>query len=974
MPIGRLVADPRYILPKARRPKRFGTSDPVGRALELGASGPVDDPTLRDMALNRRVNARQARAMQRQASTGSGGSLNFATGKPNDPMFYWQQNNLPYRVWEPEELKKLRAYCNTPEAPVWMGDYSFKPIGEIVEGDEVIGWIYNTGPGGQKRKKLVRTKVVAVQRRIAPMVVRVTMESGRVIRCTPDHQWANPLYSPGAKVQRPGDKWTAEYLPAGVGRELVSIIEPTEELSDEKLRLAAAWLGGLYDGEATAERLAQCVFHNPEVRERIKSHLDLLGIAWTEDDRAIYIRTSGGNNGSPSRQQFVDFLNWSDPVRRTTTAIDKRLLGQPKGGRDRVVSIEEEGAGEVVSMQTETGNYTAWGYASKNCRLIYLTHPILASAIDIYSQFPLTGMELTCKDPALVDFYGVQFFDRLKYDTVFLKKFGREYWTVGEACALGSFNDVLGIWEEDELLDPDSVDVRQSPFFRDPFYYIKLPEHLRKLIQDRSPKWEYEALVREYPELLQFAGDEARMPVSNVLLRHSKFEADPFNPRGIPIMLRAIRSIVQEEKLNAAQDAVADRLYTPLVLAKLGASATDLGTNSPWVPTEPEMEEFETLLDAALAADFRVLTYNFAVEMDTVFGREVVPDFNSDFDRLIDRQLQPFGLSRTMLMGAGQGETYAADALNRDLVTQLLTGYQNGVIRAHYRERALVVAEAQGHFDYEERGGKKYPIMEEAVEIDPATGDYIIVEQPKLLIPDLQIKAMNMHDEEESRKLMEALRESGVPISMKRRLTNIDVDLDAEIDLVADEAVKLAVAKAQTDLDTYKALRNEGLPIPVELRAMFEPKAGVPGGGNQQAGEDPLTPLHGEAQPDYQQIGHTSEEVEQVRAEEGDTTSGGPQEGFRPRNWMQTRVQRSRPEESDEQRAGMPTAASHRTASVRDSIVAHGARRLIQLGSISTGPAHIGLRRWAGIRGGRPLDEQMREDAPVDGPSSGLKG
>lgn len=723
------MADPRWILPAARRPTKFGTNDPVGRAMELGQRGPAEDPTVSAMHRNRRVNARQARAMERTAmTTGGSGSINFATGKPNDPMFYWQQNNLPYRVHEPEELKKLRAYC----------------------------------------------------------------------------------------------------------------------------------------------------------------------------------------------------------------------------------------------------------------KLLYLTHPVLASAIDIYSKYPLTGMELTCKDPALTDFYSVQFFDQLKYDTTFLKQLGREYWTVGEAWPLGSFNDVLGVWDGDELISADSVEVHRSPFLKDPYFYMQLPEHLRNVLRDRKPAWEYNALVRDYPELLQFAGDEAKMPVSTVLLRQIKFDADTFNPRGVPIMLRGLRSVVQEEKLNAAQDAVADRLYTPLILAKLGASATDLGTNTPWVPTDNDMEEFEEMLDAALAADFRVLTYNFAVEMTHVFGKEVMPDFNTDFDRLIDRQLQIFGLSRTMLMGAGQGETYAADALNRDLVTQLLTDYQDGVIKDHYEQRAFVVAEAQGHFDYEMRGGVKYPIMEEAVEVDPETGDYLIVEQPKLLIPDMEIKAMNLSDEKEERQLIEALRESGVPISMKRRLTNVNIDLEAEIEAVADEAVELAVAKARTDLDTYKALRNDGLPIPPELREHFEPKATVPGEGNVPPGEEPIVPLLGEEQPGYAQLGHTSEEVDQVRAAE-DPAAGvdgaAPAEGdgapaYRPRNWMQQRVQRSRPEESDEARANMPKPA-RKTATLRERIAEVNRAKVSKItrGNVQSGPAHIGLRRYLGMKGNVSLDEQMgRTTDPVEDETRATKG
>ena len=119
-----------------------------------------------------------------------------------------------------------------------------------------------------------------------------------------------------------------------------------------------------------------------------------------------------------------------------------------------------------------------------------------------------------------------------------------------------------------------------------------------------------------------------------------------------------------------------------------------------------------------------------------MFGKENMPDLPPDFERIEDRVLQVFGLSRTFLMGAGEGETYAADALNKELVTQLMTQYQK-YLKQHFRARAMIVAEAQEHYDYEERAGRRFVTMEEVLEVDEETGERRIVEQPKLLVPDL---------------------------------------------------------------------------------------------------------------------------------------------------------------------------------------------------------------------------------------------
>jgi hypothetical protein len=891
-------------------------------------------PEVAEARQNRRV-------MRRTGAYGSGGAggaggfgdIQFATGRPRDPLFYWRQNNLPYDFSQNEELAKVRAFCNTPDAPVWMGDYSFKPIGEIQPGEEVIGWIWTRGPEQlHGRKRLVRTKVLAVARRWAPEVVRVTMKSGRVLKCTPDHMWANARYSPAWKGQANRDGWKQpEFIPAVTkarNARFTRIIDPTPELVDDKQRRAADWLSGCYDGEGCGERIGQYEGRNDPVRARIMDYLDILGLPHTEQKFTISIAHPGRRGGAGAHQDLVNFLNWCDPVRRVSKQIDKRLLNRPSAGYDEVESVESLGAGWVISMQTETGNYTAWGFASKNCRLLYQTDPIIGSCVDIFSKFPTMGDHLECKDSRLEDFYGSLFFDEdhLDYEE-FTVDIGREYWTSGEAWPFATFNEDLGIWDDEELLNPDDIKVERSPFLKEPRYFIKLPWTIRQILQTRQPQWEYSRLVQEFPELTAYTSENTFMPVSGILLRQLKFRGDTFNVRGVPLLTRAMRSMLQKEMLNTALDSIADRLYTPLILCKLGASATDLGTSQPWIPTDDDLENFELALDAALAGDFRALIYNFAVEMLPVLGRENMPDLTPDFERIEDSILQVFGLSRTFLMGAQSGQTYAADALNKELVTMLMAKYQKFQAR-HFRQRAMVVAEAQEHYDYREHGGKRYVIMEEILETDEETGEKHLVEQPKLLVPERRFKVLNLKDEDVTRQFVEALRESGVPISQRTRVRGLDIDLEEEEERSADETVRQAVAEQEARKRTYIALRDKGLPVPPELANDFAALAQVAPGPSPLAigsgtiprlGNEPNGPLMALAP------GPDDEEAMEAQAEE---EGAAPPEGEGPQDEEESEAGEGgppgkpdqRPDESDEERKGMPSQAAlfRRTAAVRE--------------------------------------------------------
>lgn len=590
------------------------------------------------------------------------------------------------------------------------------------------------------------------------------------------------------------------------------------------------------------------------------------------------------------------------------------------------------------------------------CRFTYRSDPVLASAIDVFAKYPTLGLEMRSKDPELVRFYETLFLDQLDYEE-YLTDIGREYWCCGEVFALGSFNELLGVWEADELVDPDYVRVERTPFLKEPRLSMRLSDSLREVLRTHQPQAEYDALMRSYPELLGFMAQDAHMPVSNVLMKHLKFKGDSFSLRGIPILMRAMRAANQEEALNSAQDAIADRLYTPLILARIGASAADLGTQRPWVPTEDDLANFEANLDAALAADFRVLTTHFATQMDTVFGRETMPNFDADFDRLLERKLQVFGLSKTMLSGAGQGETYAADALNRDLTTQLLTTMQRR-LRRFVRDRMLVVAEAQGHYDYEESGDHRVLIYEEVLVRDEESGEDRVEQRPKLLVPDLVFRSMNMRDDDAQRQFFEAVRATGVPISMRTRLNGTPVDLDDEVEASRDEAVRLAVEEQETRREIYQALKAKGLPLPPDIQGDFEPKvlpaeasSGAQGVQSMPGARPPMLGVDDQQAP---ALAPVPDELAQPPGVPSTVPLGpagaidpaavgvqpaGPGPGGSPVQALPRNM--ARPPESDEMRQGMPVAASLDQGGDDD---AEGAE--VPTGVLTSGPRHVGMR-WA---------------------------
>lgn len=291
---------------------------------------------------------------------GNGGGNN---GESYQNAIYFFARHTTIDCWEKRQKK---GYCNTPDAPIWMADQTFKPIGEVKPGEKVMGWERLNG-----YRSLVVTTVEAVQRRYAENVVQVTMQSGRVLRCTDDHQWLSGHHGKGDDEDN--DIFTEVTNRYGKGALLSHVIDPIKSLPSE-LHNEASWLAGIYDGEGSANCISQDQGHNPEVCKRIEETLSHLGFDFNYRKDSYFLL--GG------LQTYVRIL--ALPITRRKQLLDLILYSKwakyeyDEGSRppmmsrtgDRVVKIEALPPQDVISMQTTTHNYIAWGYASSNCFII----------------------------------------------------------------------------------------------------------------------------------------------------------------------------------------------------------------------------------------------------------------------------------------------------------------------------------------------------------------------------------------------------------------------------------------------------------------------------------------------------------------------------------------------------------------------------------------------------------------------------
>ncbi len=260
------------------------------------------------------------------------------------------------------------ASCLPADAPVLMADWTEKPMSDIKVGDEVIGWENRENlPKGQKCS-LIKSKVVVTNKRKSTLI-EVKLKSGRKVYCTPNHHWyRNPSANPDRFLYRSPE----------IGGQMSFIYrQPTTSSFTDEEKMDLGWLGGMFDGEGSGDiqtiRIAQSKQHNPDICEKLEKVLTQFNFQFGYNENCGVYWLNGG------KWERVRFLFLTNPVRRNR--IIKTLLGKKDfiQEKDEIVEIiPESELVDVYNIQTETHNYIAYGYGSRNCQ--YLNDPVNPSA------------------------------------------------------------------------------------------------------------------------------------------------------------------------------------------------------------------------------------------------------------------------------------------------------------------------------------------------------------------------------------------------------------------------------------------------------------------------------------------------------------------------------------------------------------------------------------------------------------------
>ena len=193
--------------------------------------------------------------------------------------------------------------------------------------------------------------------------------------------------------------------------------------------------------------------------------------------------------------------------RRKTTIVEKN--GLPKNIQRKMKS----GFAKAASANIRMGNPVFYQplFQATNmllprdrrernewCRHFYRTEPIVATALDLHTEFPISDMDNVCSDAAIKQFFDYMAFEKLNMVELLLN-IGLEYWKIGDVFPFGQFNETDGMWERFTLLNPDFVNITAS-IFADEKRIELIPDDQIKKIVESGPAGEFGELYRQFPD------------------------------------------------------------------------------------------------------------------------------------------------------------------------------------------------------------------------------------------------------------------------------------------------------------------------------------------------------------------------------------------------------------------------------------------------------------------------------------------
>ena len=232
-------------------------------------------------------------------------------------------------------------------------------------------------------------------------------------------------------------------------------------------------------------------------------------------------------------------------------------------------------------------------------RIYYDTNPIVRNAINLHSSYPISKINIGCKNKKVQQFF-MEWAEKIDlYSVVY--GVAMEYWKLGEAFPYSELDQSSGTWKRITVLNPDYVHVKRSVIGDQTIISLRPDATLQRLVGSTDPS-DLAMKSRLPPHILDYVRRNQNIPLDNFNVSHLKLLSAPYDIRGTSIIVSVYKDLMLLDKIRESKFAQADGMINPLTLVKVG------GTNE-YRATQSDLEAFRTVMEEAqYDKDFKLVT------------------------------------------------------------------------------------------------------------------------------------------------------------------------------------------------------------------------------------------------------------------------------------------------------------------------------------------------------------------------------
>ena len=433
-------------------------------------------------------------------------------------------------------------------------------------------------------------------------------------------------------------------------------------------------------------------------------------------------------------------------------------------------------------------------------RIYYDTNPIVRNAINLHSSYPMSKINISCKNKKVQQFF-MEWSEKIDlYSIVYVAAL--EYWKLGEVFPYAELDANSGTWNRITILNPDYVHVKKSVIGDQSIISLMPDANLKRMVTSTDPS---DLMIKsKLPKhIVEYVRKNQNIPLDIFNVSHLKLLSSPYDIRGTSIIVSVYKDLMLLDKIRESKFAQADGMINPITLIKIGGND--------YKPTQSDLDSFrQTFEEAQYDKDFKIVTHNdVAVERVGFSGSTL--DVGSDIELIMNNLYS--GLMAPKTLFDQEGASYASSSVGLEILRQRYDIFRNMIKKWLERKIFAPMCELQEFFEYVD--GEK-----------------------RLQVPSLDFNHMNLYDMNDYVSTL-GNYVGNKQISVQTLCRSLGLSYEEEQKRLREEAIKEAITNKEKailgnmrlsellNLDPEKAIPEP--PEDVEAEEGEDTGGGLPG-------------------------------------------------------------------------------------------------------------------------------------------------